>query len=229
MPYKTLYYKYCQDRENFRKDSAKKLRNANKSIEKEKSRTKIVAVNEVLKDPSIKARRVYNTSGGYHKSMQPVNKNSILEKVKRDTMHNRSLVFGRSTFKPYDPFDAFKVHKSTSLIRPPRTDPTVSSTGIRRTTFFNATGNSLQPTVKIPKPKSKPLTKVPESNHDTASPASTSPVNPTPASQPSSIFLQPKRKTSSTNTPRKKRPKKMEPTIKESPSKIKPLKSSIFS
>ena len=60
MPYKSLYYKYCQDRDEFRKDSAKRLRHANKSLERQKSKNKIVAIDEVLRDPTIKSRRFYD-------------------------------------------------------------------------------------------------------------------------------------------------------------------------
>ena len=42
MPYKSLYYKYCQDRDEFRKDSAKRLRHANKSLERQNRKIKLL-------------------------------------------------------------------------------------------------------------------------------------------------------------------------------------------
>lgn len=241
MPYKSLYYKYCKDRDEFRKDSARKLRNANKFIEKEKSKTKIIAVNQVLRDPSV--RKVNYLSSSYtgnvfNRSIQPINKNSILQRAKRDTLHSRNLLFARNQqIKPYDPFHAFKVYdknsnnnNNTIIIRPPR-----KTTNIRRTTFFNATSNSLKSSSTSNNTSS--LSKSPRTKQDASTRSeinklsSISPLKPPFNRQNSSIFIQQKRKSPSpitTNTSTAKRIKKLSRT-KETPSKLKELKSSIFS
>lgn len=234
MPYKSLYFKYCKDRDDFRKDSARKLRNANKSIEKEKSKTKIIAVDQVLRDPSIRKVNSTSSNPGFTKSIQPINKNSILQKAKRDTVQSRNLLFARNQYiKPYDPFHAFKVNDTRSNndpIRPPR------SSSVRRTTFFNATSESLKNSTTastITTTRTKPRLKT----DDAMKPESdkplpiTSPVKPPLTSQKSSIFIQRKRKSPSPMTKTTSTSKRIKKPVqqKEPPSKIKRLKSSIFS
>ncbi|RCK60560.1 Elongin-A [Candida viswanathii] len=229
MPYKTLYYKYCKDRDDFRKDSAKKLRNANKSLEKEKSKRKIIAVDQVLRDPTIRKTN-YTSNNGFTKTMQPVNKNSILEKAKRDTAQSRNLIFARNHhLKAYDPFQAFKVNSrntGTDFIRAPRVP------NVRRTTFFNATSESLKsPTSEnAPSVKRTPASAPKKTPTDQLPQQPPSPVKPSITAQKSSIFIQRKRKSpppvSSSATPKRVK-KPVQP--KEPRSKIKQLKSSIFS
>ncbi|KGR23435.1 hypothetical protein MGI_00365 [Candida albicans P75016] len=275
MPYKSLYYKYCQDRDEFRKDSAKRLRHANKSLERQKSKNKIVAIDEVLRDPTIKSRRFYDLPAytNNRKSYGMMgNKNSILQKAKRDTIVNRTLIFGGNNgsgtnrhLNRYDPFDAFKVDKKSSIsslstgskfIRPPKTTTTNNNNvrpGVRRTTFFNSAGSgqSTATTTKRAQPfdsnnNNEPNKVNPSITSDTKSNLNSAPDskqncetnNTTTTARQPSIFLQFKRKSSImtndlTSTKKKKAKKSNNQSelleVNETPSKLKPLKSSIFS
>lgn len=99
MPMKTLYYRYHEERESFREDSAKRLRDMTQRLKDEKSEKSIISVPQLLKDPL--ARRRYmgndNNSGA--------NKNSILNKARRD-LRSRALMFPNRSDKPRrtDPF-----------------------------------------------------------------------------------------------------------------------------
>ncbi|CAX44615.1 conserved hypothetical protein [Candida dubliniensis CD36] len=264
MPYKSLYYKYCQDRDEFRKDSAKRLRHANKSLERQKSKNKIVAIDEVLRDPTIKSRRFYDLPSYTTNTRRSYgimgNKNSILEKAKRDTMINRTLIFGNANanrhLNSYDPFDAFKVDKNSSIstlsrgskfMRPPKTTTTTSSTtsnvrpGVRRTTFFNSAGSGGQSTNLSTTKSSNSTNNIPNKlNTNTVTDNTKSNLNTSQqkCSTKPSIFLHSKRKSTimTNDSPliKKKKPRKQNKQsemleTKETPSKLKPLKSSIFS
>lgn len=228
MPYKSLYYKYVKQRDDFRKDSAKRLRHLNQSMNKEKDSKKIVTVDEIRRDPSVRCRLPFQN--GYRRQQLPYNKNTILGKAMRESQ-NRSLIFGAQAMRKYDPYNAFKT-RDFAPIRAPR-----SSTPIRRTTCFDHNHHS----------KRQPTTPTKQSS-ERIMPIKGKQTSPCPSSppllgevsdtlkkkrihQPSSIFLQNKRsRPPSRMSPIRKSEKKekQKEATKEEPSKIKPLKSSIF-
>ena len=229
MPYKSLYSKYVQQRDEFRKDSAKRLRHLNQSMNKEKARNKIVTVDELRRDPSVRCRLPFQN--GYRRLQQlPYNKNTILGKAMRESQ-TRSLIFGAQAMRRYDPYNAFKTRESAP-IRAPRATT-------RHTTFFDSRIRQKQP-ITPTKPVKEDIMPIRQKQ---TSPCPSSPSLQGEISdvvrkkrvQPPSIFLQNKRSRppsrASPVRPEKKEKeghKQKEPTRKE-PSRIKPLKSSIFS
>lgn len=94
MKYKSLYQKYNQEQENFRKDSTERLKKLTKMLEKKKTQNSVVQVEQVLRDPTV---RVPSVSMG--------NRNSILNKARRELL-NRPLMFRRdvvSNVRPVRP------------------------------------------------------------------------------------------------------------------------------
>lgn len=115
MPMKSLYFKYSDERESFREDSAERLRKITQRLKKEKSANSIVSVPELLRDPTVRRQR-YDGGSAYTPSYGP--KNSILNKARKE-IRNRSLMFPNyaQKVKKYDPYDAFK-QKSSPCIQP---------------------------------------------------------------------------------------------------------------
>ncbi|KAI5953410.1 hypothetical protein KGF54_002782 [Candida jiufengensis] len=221
MPYKSLYFKYVKQRDDFRKDSANRLRHMNNTLKKEKTMNQIVTVDEIRRDPSIK-RRNYDSSGNFRRSTQPLNKNTILGKALRESQ-SRSLMFGKTPTKRFDPYDAFN-YRDDVPIRAPRSS-------INRTTFFNqpnTLNRPIQPPIKINKSINQPKS-TPKSASPPPSPAEVAEIarKRRLQQQQPSIFLKSRKiQTSPSPTKVKKKPQSQE---KESPSKIKSMKSSIFS
>lgn len=157
MPHRALYFKYENERELFRKDSAARLRNMTEKLKKQKTANSIVAVPQLLKDPTVK-RRTYNMTNsgyGFSRQTQGANKNSILSKARKD-LRSRNLMFPdfKLKTKAYDPFSAFKTYTSSNIhnspalstpvspvIRPPRINRTTKPYGetnrIKSTTALN--------------------------------------------------------------------------------------------
>lgn len=96
MPMKSLYYRYSDDRDSFRKDAEERLRRITHRLKIEKSAKSIVSVPQLLKDPTVRRRRERN-------NME--NKNSILRKAIKESQ-NRALMFP-NVKKRHDPYDAF--------------------------------------------------------------------------------------------------------------------------
>lgn len=115
MPMKSLYFKYSDERESFREDSAERLRKITQRLKREKSANSIVSVPELLRDPTVRRQR-HDGGSGYSHSYGP--KNSILNKARKE-IRNRSLMFPNyaQKVKKYDPYDAFK-QKNSSCITP---------------------------------------------------------------------------------------------------------------
>lgn len=162
MPNKHLYFKYLQDREDFRKDSAQRLRNITKQLKLKKSENSIISVPELLKDPTVRRSRYHNGNssylqgnGRYNFSYSNGPKNSILNKAKRD-VQTRSINFKNSSnFKlsSYDPYDAFKLRDAQPApkisVRPRHsfsksspTIPRVNSAYNQRPTNFSTRSSS---------------------------------------------------------------------------------------
>ncbi|KAI5960369.1 uncharacterized protein KGF55_004661 [Candida pseudojiufengensis] len=219
MPYKSLYFKYVKQRDDFRKDSAKRLRHMNKSIQKERSMNQIVTIDEIRRDPSIKRRKM-DSNGNYGRTTQPVNKNTILGKAMRESQ-SRSLMFGKAPHKNYDPYNAFQ-YKDDIPIRAPRQ--------IKRITFFDQSNK--QPKSPSIKQDVKSKASPPPSSAEIAEIARKRKLQ-LQQNQPS-IFI--KRRNQTSPSPIKKKAPTSpssssytSPRKDESPSKIKPMKSSIFS
>ncbi|KAI5969114.1 hypothetical protein CANMA_001781 [Candida margitis] len=223
MPYKSLYYKYVSQRDEFRKDSAKRLRHLNQSMNKEKAKNKIVAVDEIRRDPSVRSRSPFQN--GFQRQTPPINKNTILGKAIRESQ-NRSLIFGTHAMRRYNPYSAFK-NRDFAPIRAPRS----STTTIRRTTFFD---QSRRQPATPPKSSTAKMTPIKGKQASPSPPSSPDGLSNTLKkkriqSQPS-IFLQNKRHRPPSRTSPIRKPKEQEKeATEENPSKIKPLKSSIFS
>lgn len=95
MPMKSLYYRYSDDRESFRKDAEERLRRITHRLKIEKSAKSIVSVPQLLKDPTVRQRRERNNLE---------NKNSILRKAIKESQ-NRALMF-TNVKKRHDPYNA---------------------------------------------------------------------------------------------------------------------------
>ncbi|KAF6043058.1 RNA polymerase II transcription factor SIII (Elongin) subunit A family protein [Candida parapsilosis] len=211
MPYKSLYYKY--------------------SMNKEKDKNKIVTVDEIKRDPSVRCRSPFQNA--YRRQRSPYAKNTILGKAMRESQ-NRSIIFGSPAMRQYDPYNAFKTKDCAPCIRAPRL-----GTAIRRTTFFDRHHSKQQPptTTKPSTSKIMPI-KGKQSSPCSSPPSSSGEVSDTLRKkrphQPPSIFLQNKRplppsRASPTRKSEKKVQEKRKEATKEESSKIKPIKSSIFS
>ena len=231
MPYKSLYYKYVKQRDEFRKDSAKRLRQLNQSMNKEKDKNKIVTVDEIKRDPSVRCRLPFQNA--YRRQRLPYAKNTILGKAMRESQ-NRSIIFGSPAMRQYDPYNAFKTKDCAPCIRAPRL-----GTAIRRTTFFDRHHSKQQPptTTKPSTSKIMPI-KGKQSSPCLSPPSLLGEVSDTLRKKrphpPPSIFLQNKRplppsRASPTRKSEKKVQEKRKEATKEELSKIKPIKSSIFS
>lgn len=128
MPMKSLYYRYSDDRDSFRKDAEERLRRITHRLKIEKSAKSIVSVPQLLKDPTVRRRRERN-------NME--NKNSILRKAIKES-RNRALMFP-NVKKRHDPYDAFAFRDSGYQLS---AAPPVSRTSIirrpdeRRRTFL---------------------------------------------------------------------------------------------
>ncbi|ODV80383.1 uncharacterized protein CANTADRAFT_49873, partial [Suhomyces tanzawaensis NRRL Y-17324] len=107
MPNRAAYHKYLEDRESFRNDLARRLRRITEKLKLEKSANKIVKVQELLKDPTVKRKNWSGSPGGFPRFNTPaIRGNSILSKARRD-LQNRSMMFPQKISR-YDPYDAFK-------------------------------------------------------------------------------------------------------------------------
>lgn len=257
MPYKSLYNKYVKERDEFRKNSRKRLQHMQKSLKKEKQKNQVVAVSELLRDPSRKIRNYSGTGGGYRRlTTQPWNKNSILGKATRD-VQSRQIYFGKQPQKQYDPYDAFNF-KSELPLRVPR-KPILRRTVLASSKYSQS---QLQPQLQLQsqlqlqlQPQLQPQPQLQTHDISRMKPQvverSISP-NPPPSAeeleqiakrrrqqqqqQPPSIFLH-KRKPPISSPRRVQKPRPVEKSIKvstkelgkEPPSKIKQIKSSIFS
>lgn len=118
MPMKSLYFKYSDERESFRQDSAERLRKITQRLKKEKSANSIVSVPELLRDPTVRRRR-FDGGSGYSRSEASYGpKNSILNKARKE-IRNRSLMFPNyaQKVKKYDPYEAFN-HKDAPSVQP---------------------------------------------------------------------------------------------------------------
>ncbi|EGW34986.1 uncharacterized protein SPAPADRAFT_58109 [Spathaspora passalidarum NRRL Y-27907] len=210
MPYKTLFERYVKDREEFKQDSAMRLRNITHKLERKKLQNKVVKLDQVLKDPTIR-RRPSRESWSTMTSAQ--NKGSILSKVRRD-MQSRSIMFTKSpAMKRYDPFDVFKTQ--------PERIRSVKTTPVKRTTFFD--GSNDKPTINTTTTTNNTTTTKSESPPSENKPIVV-PVLRKRKSAPS-IFLKSKRPAP---PPVKRTPEKKK-VLEQSPTKIKQIKSSIFS
>lgn len=78
---KSVYQSYVKQQEDFRKDSTERLKQMTQRLKYEKSANSVIQVEQVLRDPVVKAFRG--------------NKNSILNKARRECM-GRSLMFPRN-------------------------------------------------------------------------------------------------------------------------------------
>lgn len=118
MPMKSLYFKYSDERESFRQDSAERLRKITQKLKKEKSANSIVSVPELLRDPTVRRRRFDGGSGYSRTEASYGPKNSILNKARKE-IRNRSLMFPNyaQKVKKYDPYEAFK-HKDSPSVQP---------------------------------------------------------------------------------------------------------------
>ncbi|KAG7661296.1 uncharacterized protein J8A68_005188 [[Candida] subhashii] len=223
MPYKELYYKYLKDREMFRQDSTNRLRYINERLRLKKSENKVVAVNEVLKDPTIR-RRSHGMGFGINRSSSSSNGSkggSILNKVRKD-MQNRSIIFSKPVMKAYDPFAAFKEQKPKQQL--PIRQPVAS---VRRTTFFDS-AHERGPNVLARKEKDPPTVRKPSSPPRISSPPPE--VDIKKRKNVPSIFLQSKRPVLKQHIPRKKADNTQKnESHEDQTTTIKPTKSSIFS
>ncbi|RLV94340.1 hypothetical protein JA1_001810 [Spathaspora sp. JA1] len=178
MPYKSLFEQYVRDREEFKQDSAERLRSITHRLARNKNRNKVVKLDQVLKDPTIRRRPVQRVSGK--------GSGSILSKVRRD-MQSRSIMFNKSgAVKKYDPFDGFRVDQSP-----------VKRTAVKRTTFFD--GN------EKPIPKATTNT-TNNTTTNIATPVNTTPTLPKKRKAEPSIFLKSKRSLPSPKHKRKPTP-----------------------
>ncbi|KAI3407046.2 hypothetical protein KGF56_000134 [Candida oxycetoniae] len=251
MPYKSLYYKYFEQRDEFRRNSVKRLRHMQQSLMKEKTKNKVVAVNGVLRDPSRKTRPQHSEI-----RRRMVNKNTIMARATRDVM-TRSLMFGKSPQRRYDPYSAFDIKNLPieTLIRVPVKKSTLGISNISK----NVSKDTLKrDNVSKDTPKRDNVSKDTSKRDNVSTLASTqeqaqvqtqtksktlAPPLPLPPpsefetikkrrrqqqqQQSTSIFLHKRRKPST--SPIKKVNKLPEPRKQEAPSKIKPIKSSLFS
>ncbi|KAG7193052.1 uncharacterized protein KQ657_001169 [Scheffersomyces spartinae] len=98
MPYKSLFDRYFDERNALRNDSAARLRSINERLKKEKSAKSIVAVSQMVRDPTVRRRGTFLQGGTSTNGFAPFsgNKNSILYKAKRELQH-RQLMFPKKT------------------------------------------------------------------------------------------------------------------------------------
>lgn len=146
MPAKSLFYRYSDERESFREDSAKRLRSITERLKNEKSANSIVSVPQLLRDPTVRRRRVYGGGGlGYVPSHGP--KNSILNKARKET-RGRSMMFPNyaQNVKKYDPYEAFASQDSVTI----RARPTTQPHRARSAGFPSAMSKSRSPEVPSP-------------------------------------------------------------------------------
>lgn len=108
MPNKALYFRYNDERESFRDDSAKRLRRITERLKKEKSAKSIVAVPQLLRDPTVRRRAAvaggsssWRTGGG----TPSYKRNTILDRARHDLRKRPQTFPGK--IKPYDPYAAF--------------------------------------------------------------------------------------------------------------------------
>lgn len=109
MPNKSLYFQYLKERELFRIDSTKRLRNITEQLKLKKSKNSIVSVSELLRDPTVRKTRNYSYPTNSFRPYRSAAKSSILNKAKRD-VQGRSLMFQNSLYNPqknHDPYLAF--------------------------------------------------------------------------------------------------------------------------
>lgn len=99
MPMKSLYYRYYEERELFREDSARRLRDMTQRLKDEKSEKSIISVPQLLKDPLVRRHYMGNDNN------TGTNRNSILNKARRD-LRSRALMFPNRSDRPRrrDPF-----------------------------------------------------------------------------------------------------------------------------
>lgn len=204
MPNKSLYFKYSKDRDNFRKDSAERLRNITEKLKLQKLANSIVSVPELLKDPTVRRNRV---PSGFSRQYSNPQKNSILNKAKRDIQH-RSIMFKNSNQpinKRYDPYDAFKYRNVTP--KPPRRAPPPPPAPLPL--------EPSPPEPSPPDPTPQPAAPPEQLPNDTQRPIKRRKPQPT-------IFMNPRKR-----KPPSPAKKKTKPEPKQT-SKITPIKSSIF-
>lgn len=219
-PHRTLYYKYLEERDAFRNDSAARLRSINEKLKMQKSANSIVSVPGLFRDPTVRRSRSYNSGGG--SSYGPPKNNTILGKAKRD-VQSRSLMFG--TPKRYDPYDAFK-HRDAILVRPRRPPgPRQKTTVLPQPAVSQVLELRHEPEkVSVPSPRVETSPKKHANREEVA------PILKKRKAQPS-IFLNARKKPPATGprTQRTKSDQKEPEKGPEKPSPITPIKSSIFS
>lgn len=183
MPMKSLYYRYSDDRDSFRKDAEERLRSITHRLKIEKSAKSIVSVPQLLKDPTVRRRRERN-------NME--NKNSILRKAIKESQ-NRALMFP-NVKKRHDPYDAFAFRDSgyqlgasapvsrTSIIRRPdeRRRTFLDRSRERMSNNNRATDSSKSAAPSIDNDSSKPRDEVHSVQH-TAGRSCSSPPRSSPS------------------------------------------------
>ncbi|KAK6204925.1 RNA polymerase II transcription factor SIII subunit A-domain-containing protein [Scheffersomyces amazonensis] len=218
MPYKALYEKYTKERQLFERDSTARLRRITKKIELQKKENKVTPVKELLKDPTIK-RRPYNFGGSSRQTVLPT-RNTILNKVRKNLQH-RTLIFKKEHLKPYSAYDSFK----DKPIQPPRRSFTNIQTSPSRGIYSQpiptpVTKPSITPTTVIESPNPVPSSSI----------RSTTPPPLKKRRSETSVFLLPRQRPNVQSAVIKPKPKAKPKDIDEpSSSKIKAVKSSIFS
>lgn len=109
MPNKSLYFQYLKERELFRIDSTKRLRNITEELKLKKSKNSIVSVSELLRDPTVRKPRNYSYPGNSFRPYRSPAKSSILNKAMKD-VQGRSIMFQNSLYNPrsrHNPYEAF--------------------------------------------------------------------------------------------------------------------------
>lgn len=228
MPNKTLYYRYNGERELFRQDSARRLRSITERLKQEKEAKSIVAVLELLRDPTVR-RRTYNAAAGRGGLWGP-KRNTIIGRARRD-LRNRPLMFPEKG-AAYDPYEAF--YKRTEAVAP-------SSRPVRNRppTAFNTTETRQPVLVSTERPGAGHQVTIDKPLRPAATPASpdkpqrpaTVPdapvILPPRKHRPPSIFLARKRK-----QPIRPKPEPVEapplPTPALPPPRTRRIRSSIF-
>ncbi|CCE79354.1 Piso0_001411 [Millerozyma farinosa CBS 7064] len=219
MPMKSLYYRYSDDRDSFRKDAEERLRRITHRLKIEKSAKSIVSVPQLLKDPTVRRRRERN-------NME--NKNSIIRKAIKESQ-NRALMFP-NVKKRHDPYDAFAyrdsgyqlsatppVSRSSVIRRPEERKRTFLERSKEKTPNNNGVTDSSKSTAPlIDNDSSKPRDEVHSAQH-TAGRSSSSPPR-------SSLGIR-SRELSDSNIPRETRTQQIDEITQNSPSTIRKRKA----
>lgn len=216
MPNKSLYFQYLKERELFRIDSTKRLRNITEELKLKKSKNSIVSVSELLRDPTVRKPRNYSYPGNSFKPYRSAAKSSILNKAMKD-VQGRSIMFQNSLYNPskrHNPYEAFNDrpisirpahHRSKVRFSPtwPSKQPRAPKTAVGPSLSHNPTsGPAVGPAVGGLRLQSTslmdhPTLSAPSSTTPTTSLIPTTPLTVPTAlvtSQSSSDSLEPRRK-----------------------------------